>query len=167
MFQKTIIYSFTVAQNVAMASEFNRERVILSLKRADIYNVISGFDENVDKMMLKLIDDNGYVPSGGQSQKINFARTLYRGSPLFILDEPSAFLDPFSEERMLRTIVENSIDKITIYISHRLTTVKFCDKVILLENGKIKEQGNFDEIMEKQGEFYNMYMSQKMLYLKD
>ena len=68
---------------------------------------------------------------------------------------------------MLRTIVENSIDKVMIYISHRLTTVKFCDKIILLENGKIKEQGNFDEIMEKQGEFYNMYMSQKMLYLKD
>lgn len=167
MFQESIIYSFPVAQNVAMSDVFDMEKVISALDEADIYKEIEKFDENIDKMMLRLVDDKGFVPSGGQSQKINFARSLYRDSDLLILDEPSAFLDPFAEEQMIRSITDATIEKMAIYISHRLTTVKFCDKIILLRDGEIIESGNFKEMIDKKDEFYNMYMSQKNLFAKE
>ncbi|MGI5948706.1 ATP-binding cassette domain-containing protein [Peptoniphilus sp.] len=166
MFQESIIYSFPVAQNVAMSDSFDKRKVISALEEANIYKEIDKFDENIDKMMLRLIDDKGFVPSGGQSQKINFARSLYRDSDLLILDEPSAFLDPFSEEKMIRSITDATKDKMAIYISHRLTTVKFCDKIILLKDGGIIERGNCDEMIDKKAQFYNMYMSQKKLFVK-
>lgn len=166
MFQVTNIYAFTVAENIALMDLIDRKKIIKSLELAGIYKEILKYSERIDKMMLKLVDDNGYVPSGGQAQKIAFARLLYKKADFYIFDEPAASLDPISEEQMVKTISSISEEKLGIYISHRLTTVKFCNKVLLLKNGKQIEYGEFKEILNKKGQFYKMYKTQKELYEK-
>lgn len=166
MFQITNIYAFTVAENIALMNLIDRKKIIKSLELAGIYKEILKYPERIDKMMLKLVDDNGYVPSGGQAQKIAFARLLYKKADFYIFDEPAASLDPISEEQMVKTICSISEEKLGIYISHRLTTVKFCNKVLLLKKGKQIEYEEFKEILNKKGQFYKMYKAQKELYEK-
>ena len=115
-------------------------------------------------MVSHIMDENGIDLSGGERQKLLLARAIYHGGKVYLFDEPSGAIDPLTEEKIYnnyRLITKNSTG---IIISHQLSFVSLCDQIILLNNGKICEEGNHEELMEKKGIYYEMYISQKRQY---
>jgi ABC-type multidrug transport system fused ATPase/permease subunit len=114
--------------------------------------------------MLKILDKNGIILSQGENQRLAFARALYRDKQIIIMDEPTASLDPYAEKEMYSNLNKILDNKTVIFISHRLASTKFCDRIIFLENGQIIESGNHRELMELKGEYYKMYIIQSRSY---
>ena len=114
--------------------------------------------------MLKIIEDDGVELSGGQNQKIAIARALYKNANMVILDEPTASLDALAESEIYQQINELVGEKTAVYISHRLSSTMFCDKIILLSGEGIAEYGNHEELMKRKGLYYQMFETQGKYY---
>ena len=115
--------------------------------------------------MTKNIHDDGTLFSGGENQKLAIARALYKtDAKALIMDEPTASLDALAEEEIYKQIENISSDKTLIFISHRLASTRFCDKILLLDSGMIKEFGSHDELLAQNGLYKEMYESQKKYY---
>ena len=117
--------------------------------------------------MLKIIDDNGVEFSGGENQKLAIARALYKNGDIIILDEPTAALDPISEENIYKSLNALIGDKTAIYISHRLSSTRFCDEIAFFEDGKIKEYGSHGELLAKGGGYAHMFNVQAQYYKEE
>ena len=132
----------------------------------------AGFKNRLDKMkdglatnIYKDIDKNGVELSGGEAQKVALARALYKNSPFIILDEPTAALDPIAEEEIYNNFNNIVEDKMAIYISHRLSSCKFCNDIIVFDNGKIVERGNHQELVENtNSKYYELWEAQAKYY---
>lgn len=141
------------------------EIVHRSLRRAGILEKVESLPKGVDTVMTKEFDENGAVFSGGQHQKLAVARTFAKESPVKIFDEPSSALDPIAEYELFKNILKEGRDHTMIFISHRLSSVKHCDKVFMLEKGQIIESGSHKELLEQKGKYAEMYLRQAMNYL--
>ena len=108
--------------------------------------------------------DDGVGLSGGEIQKLLLARALYRQSPVVVLDEPTAALDPISENRLYETYDEMMRGKSTIFISHRLASTRFCNRIILIDRGRIIEEGTHEELLKKKGSYYELFEAQAKYY---
>ena len=129
------------------------------------YYWIDSLEKKYDTNLYKIFDEAGIEPSGGQGQKLAIARTLYKNSPLVILDEPTAALDPIAEYDIYKNFNSLVGGKTTIYISHRLSSCRFSDRIIVFDNGTIVENGSHDELMNiKDGAYRNMYETQAKHY---
>lgn len=173
VFQDIYIAPFTVAENVSMQPErdTDMERVIRCLKEVGLYEKICEYPEGIHAYMQKAVHD-GIVLSGGQQQKLLMARALYKDAPVLILDEPTAALDPVAESETYEDFHRFSggkypFGKTAVYISHRLASTRFCDRIVLLEDGRIKEGGTHDELMKKGGAYARMFEIQSQYYKKD
>lgn len=156
----------SIAENVAANSDdINRDRVLESLKAAGLAYKLDQLAKGIDTPMTKNIHDDGTLFSGGENQKLAIARALYKeDAKALIMDEPTASLDALAEEDIYRHIENISSDKTLIFISHRLASTRFCDKILLLDGGKIKEFGSHDELLRQNGLYKEMYESQKKYY---
>ena len=141
------------------------EIVHRSLRRAGVLEKVESLPRGVDTIMTKEFDENGAVFSGGQHQKLAVARTFAKESPVKIFDEPSSALDPIAEYELFKNILKEGRDHTMIFISHRLSSVKHCDKVFMLEKGQIIESGSHKELLEQKGKYAEMYLRQAMNYL--
>lgn len=169
VFQDVMILPFTVAENVALCSgcDLDRDKVTECLEKAGILSYFKGFGNNIDEYMEKVVSDKGIVLSGGQKQKLLIARALYKDAPVLILDEPSAALDPIAESELYNEYNRLSSDKTSIFISHRLASARFCDKIALLSNGYIKECGTHEHLLEMGGEYADLFKVQSHYYQKN
>lgn len=163
MYQVPSMYLMTLRENVAI-SDFesinNTSKIMDAIKQ-------SGLDfssQQLDICLGKEFADNGIVPSHGQLQKINLARTLFRDAKVYILDEPSASLDPMAEFNIFNSILETSCNRCLVLISHKLSNLKHMDKIILIKEGKIIEMGSHEELMDKEGEYSKLYKLQSDQY---
>mgnify|MGYP002860656846 CR=1 FL=1 len=120
---------------------------------------------NMDDIALGF-DENGIELSRGQKQKIAIVRAEYKDSPIFIMDEPTASLDVKSENKLYSSLNTEKSEKIKIFISHRLSSCKFCQKIIVLENGTIVENGNHKQLMQKKSVYYKLFNEQALIYKK-
>lgn len=164
VFQDFKLYSLSIEENIAGSLNIDKDKVMDSLKKIGIKNKVMGLKE---KTSSKLYKDNGdgIEVSGGEAQKIAIARALYKDAPFVILDEPTAALDPISEADIYKnfnTLVEN---KSAIYISHRMSSCRFCDKIIVFKEGKIIEQGKHEELLNLNGEYAKLFNSQAKYYI--
>ena len=126
---------------------------------------IEELEDSEDTYIYKYFVENGIEPSGGESQKMAIARALYKNAPIVILDEPTAALDPIAEYEVYKNFDKLVYGKTAIYISHRLSSCKFCDRIIVFNNGSIIEEGSHDELMKNTcGLYYNMYSTQAKHY---
>ena len=112
------------------------------------------------------MQDDAADLSGGEQQKLIFARALYRDAPVLVLDEPTAALDPIAENQLYLQYSELAQDKTSIFISHRLSSTRFCDRIVFIENGKITEMGTHDELMAQGGGYAKMFEIQSYYYKK-
>ena len=159
----------SIAENVAATDEnIDRDRVIDSLEKASLAYKLDQLPKGIDTQMTRNIHDDGTLFSGGENQKLAIARALYKkNAGALIMDEPTAALDALAEEKIYRDLDEISKDKTLIFISHRLASTRFCDKIMLLDGGKITEYGTHDELLKQNGLYKEMYKSQRKYYLEE
>ncbi|MCL2772330.1 MAG: ABC transporter ATP-binding protein/permease [Oscillospiraceae bacterium] len=168
VFQDIVIMPFTVGENVSMSiiDDSDRDKIWKSLEIAGLREAIEKYDDGIDSPMSKELDENGIVLSGGQQQKLLMARALYKDAPLLILDEPTAALDPIAESETYEMFHNISKSKTALYISHRLASTRFCDRIIFLKDGKAAEIGSHAELIRKGGDYAKMFEIQSHYYNK-
>lgn len=115
----------------------------------------------------KQVNQNGIELSGGEAQKLMLARALYKDAPLLVLDEPTAALDPIAEGRIYVEYNRMTENKTSLFISHRLASTSFCDRIILLKNGEICEEGTHKELLRKNGEYSTLFELQSCWYQEE
>lgn len=165
VFQEINPLAYTLGENVACAADdVNKERVWDCLDRVGLGGKVKEFDKGLDQMLLKIIDEDGTQFSGGENQKLMIARALYKDANMVILDEPTAALDALAEAEIYQDFDGLVAGKTAVYISHRLSSTKFCDKIALFDGGGLAEYGNHEELMEKRGAYYNMFSIQGKYY---
>lgn len=166
LFQDTTSLAFTIAMNVSGCSneKMDRERVRESLRRAGLWDKVSGLPRKEDTYLSRQLDDDGIWLSGGEMQKLLLARALYRNGQIMILDEPTASLDPIAESKVYEDYHMLTAGKTSLFISHRLASTRFCDRIIFLENGRVAEVGSHEELMKESGRYKEMFDIQSKYY---
>jgi len=142
----------------------DKDKAYNSLKLAGLDKIVDGLPNGVNTTLVKGIYDDGIDLSGGEKQKLMLARALYKDAPVIVLDEPTAALDPIAENELYMKYADLTKGKTSVYISHRLSSTRFCDRIIFIQNGKIAEYGNHNELMEKNGLYANMFNIQSHYY---
>ncbi len=166
VFQDFKIFAFSAYENICFSSDCTKiNNVYEACIKSGINEKFDKLDTGLNTKLYKMFDENGIELSGGEAQKVAIARALYKNAPIVILDEPTAALDPISEAELFEKINEMADGKTAIYISHRLSSCKFCDKIIVFDQGKIVDQGTHKELMRnKYGIYYDMYKIQSEYY---
>lgn len=166
VFQEVNIYAASILKNVigTDSGEEARKRGIECLELVGLKEKIEGLEKKYDTEMLKVVDEKGTEFSGGENQKIAIARALYKNGNMVILDEPTASLDALAEGEIYQSFDKLVENKTAVYISHRLSSTKFCDKIALFTEDGIKEYGTHEELMAQRGEYYRMFMTQGKYY---
>lgn len=168
-FQELQLLAVSVAENVSClpVDETDEKRVEQCLKQAGLWERVRGMKEGIRTEMTRELNEEGVMLSGGEQQKLMIARCLYKDSPVMILDEPTAALDAIAESEIYGAYGELSCGKTSLFISHRLSSTKFCDRIVLLENGKIREEGTHEALMERNGAYARMYRLQASYYQEE
>lgn len=166
VFQDIKVLAFTVAENVAIAKReiLDRARVVECLNQAGLGEKIQSLAKGIDTPMLKGLEEDGIELSGGQNQKLALARALYKNGDIVILDEPTSALDPLAEFEIYQNFDQLIGHKTAVYISHRLSSTRFCDAIAFFENGEILEYGTHDELLAKNGRYAEMFRIQSQYY---
>jgi len=166
VFQDYSILPVTIAEIVAEADSGSLDpaRVEQCLEQAGLREKIASLPEGIQSKYDKAFWDDGVNLSGGEIQKLLLARALYRQSPVILLDEPTAALDPVSENRLYETYDGIMKGKTTVFISHRLASTRFCHRIVLIEDGRIAEEGTHGELLAKKGRYCELFETQAKYY---
>lgn len=167
IFQQVNIYPYTLGNNISMHETYDLERAKRAIEDVGLKERIEEEKNAYERNMSHEIAKDALELSGGQEQKLAISRAVYKDSPILILDEPTANLDALAEHEIYSKLNDLREDRTSIYISHRLSSTKFCDRIILLKGGKIFEEGTHDELMKKKGEYYEMFTIQGKYYTKE
>ncbi len=166
VFQDFTILAFQIRENVTCRKDETQydERVWEAIEKVGLKDKVQEFDKGLSQMMLKVIDENGTDLSGGQRQKLAIARALFKDAPMIIMDEPTAALDALAEAEIYESFSDMVKGKTAVYISHRLASTKFCDKIALFTPEGLAEYGTHDELMALKGKYYEMFQIQGKYY---
>lgn len=165
VFQDFSLFSFTLGEVVASSKMFDENRVRECLKKANFGDKLEKMPEGVRTYLYKGYDSSGIEISGGEAQKIALARALYKNAPFIILDEPTAALDPISEYEIYSNFNRISGDKTAIYISHRLASCRFCNKIAVFDHGQMIQCGSHNELVANEnGKYYELWHAQAQYY---
>ena len=168
-FQDVRVLAFPVAENVSMKEPFNTDKAEAEkmLRLAGLGDKLDKLEKGVDTELLKVLYDDGVDLSGGEKQKLALARALYKKSKIIVLDEPTAALDALAEFRLYQSFNELVGDRTAVYISHRLSSTRFCDRVAMFKDGEMVEIGTHDSLMEADGAYADMFRVQAQYYVED
>ena len=168
-FQDVMVFAFPVAENVSMKEPFNTDKAEAEkmLRLAGLGDKLDKLKKGVDTELLKVLYDDGVDLSGGEKQKLALARALYKKSKIIVLDEPTAALDALAEFRLYQSFNELVGDRTAVYISHRLSSTRFCDRVAMFKDGEMVEIGTHDSLMEADGAYADMFRVQAQYYVED
>lgn len=165
VFQDFQLFSFPVAQNVAAGLEYDEEKVWRALEQAGMAERVKNMEKGLDTVIYKQ-EDEGVEISGGEAQKLAIARALYKDAPVVILDEPTAALDPVSELEVYERFDEMVEEKTAIYISHRMSSCRFCENIVVFEDGNIAQIGSHDTLVSQNGLYRELWNAQAQYYQK-
>jgi len=157
----------TIAQPLAPGEEVDRARVEQCLRLAGLYEKITELPNGIDTLLVKEVHPDATELSGGETQRLMLARALYKSAPMLILDEPTAALDPIAESDMYNKYNELSGGRTSVYISHRLASTRFCDRIIFVDEKKIIEDGNHDTLMQSGGKYRELFDIQAKYYQEE
>ena len=167
VFQDFQLLAFPLGENVAAKMDYEEAEVIRCLKAAGFGRRLEELKDGVGTYLYKEFDENGVEISGGEAQKVALARALYKDAPFMILDEPTAALDPVAEYEVYSRFDEIVGDRTAVYISHRLSSCRFCNEILVFDKGKIVQQGNHDRLVkETQGKYYELWYAQAQYYME-
>lgn len=164
VFQDYCFMPMTIAENITAEQSYDKERLFAAFDKAGITDKINSLSEKENTLMVKDVYKNAADFSGGEKQKLLLAKAVYKNAPVLILDEPTAALDPISENELYLKYNELTEDKISFFISHRLSSTRFCDRILFIKDGAVAESGTHEELMAKKGAYYRMSQTQSMYY---
>lgn len=164
VFQDVHVFATSLIENVIGYQEDGISNAQKALENAGLQDLIETLPYSYDTQLLKVLDDEGVVLSGGEMQKLSIARALYKNGNIIILDEPTAALDALAEAKIYEDFNKLTENKTSIFISHRLTSTKFCDNIVLMENGRIKEYGSHEQLLAQKGDYFKMFNEQGKYY---
>jgi ATP-binding cassette subfamily B protein len=165
VFQDFKLFSFSLGQNVASAMDYDGEKAVLCLKKVGLGPRLAEMGYGLETPLYKDFDARGVEVSGGEAQKIALARALYKDAPIIVLDEPTAALDPIAEAEIYARFAELVLGKTAIYISHRLSSCRFCDRVAVFDEGQLVQLGQHDELLQDPaGKYSALWQAQAGYY---
>lgn len=168
VFQDFQLLALPLGQNVAASQTYDAARVLDCLNKAGFGEKLAKMPHGLDTYLYKSVDTEGVDVSGGEAQKIAIARALYKDSPFIILDEPTAALDPIAEAEIYSKFDEIAGDKTAVYISHRLSSCKFCDEIAVFDSGRVIQQGTHSDLLaDESGKYFELWNAQAQYYKKD
>jgi len=168
-FQEVEVFAFPLSENVSMttAAETDKAKAEEYLRAAGMGDKLDRLPDGMDTELLKVLYDDGVDLSGGEKQKLALARALYKNAPVVVLDEPTAALDALAEYRLYQSFNGMIGDRSAVYISHRLSSTRFCDTIAMFVNGEMVEHGTHDELLAKGGAYADMFRVQAQYYIED
>ena len=166
VFQDFYLPPLTIAEAISCDTLENTDfdRVSECLALADLTGKIDTLPQGVHSLLVRDVNEDAVELSGGETQRLILARALYKKSPMVILDEPTAALDPIAEHQMYQKYHEMTRERTSVYISHRLSSTRFCDRILYLENGAIAEAGSHAELLALHGKYYDLFSVQSQYY---
>lgn len=164
VFQDYYFMPMTIAENICATSNYDKEKLFAAFEKAGISNKINGLPNKENSYMIKDVYKDAVDFSGGEKQKLLLAKAIYKNAPVLILDEPTAALDPIAENELYLKYNEITSNKISFFISHRLSSTRFCDRILFIKGGRIAESGTHEELMALKGLYYRMYQIQSYYY---
>ena len=169
VFQNVEVLAFPISENISMktAQETDCSRAERAADQAGLGDKISSLPKGIETELLKVITEDGVDLSGGEKQKLALARALYKAAPIVVLDEPTSALDALAEQQLYERFDQMIGEKSAVYISHRLASTRFCDKVAMFMDGRMIEYGTHDRLMEQGGEYARMFEMQAQYYQEE
>lgn len=168
VFQDFQLFALPLGENVAGAADYDHEYAEKCLKQAGFTDRLPSMPDDLDTYLYKEMKETGVNVSGGEAQKIAIARALYKDAPFIILDEPTAALDPVTEMEIYSKFNDIAGDKTAVYISHRLSSCKFCDEIAVFHEGAIVQKGTHEELVSNEnGKYYELWHAQAQYYVTD
>ena len=166
VFQNVECFAMPIYQNISFAEEDKTDmnKINEVLEQSGLSEKINSYEKGIHTNLLKIFDKEGIDLSGGEKQRLAMARALYKDGKVVILDEPTATLDALAEDRMYREFENMIYGKTAVFISHRLGSTRFCDKIAMFEDGTIVEEGTHEELMAKNGKYAYMFGIQSQYY---
>lgn len=164
VFQDYKFLPFTIAQNLCVSKQYNKKDLEHALKLSGIFEKIMLLPKKENSLMIPEINKDAVVFSGGEEQKLLLSKAIYKNAPILILDEPTAALDPIAESELYLKYYDICQGKTSFFISHRLSSTRFCDKILFVKNGGITESGSHEELMKLQKDYFHMYQLQSYYY---
>lgn len=165
VFQDINIFALSLKQNIDFGADDDEEKVHHAIAQAGLADRVRMLEQGIHSELLTIMSDQGVMLSGGEKQKLAIARALYKKARMVIMDEPTAALDPLAEQQLYQSLNEMIEDKTGIYISHRLSSTRFCDYIYLFDTGEIIEEGTHDELMICKGDYYDLFQLQAQYYV--
>lgn len=169
VFQDFCILPLTVAEVISgqTLDAIDYKRLHKCIEMADLTEKIDSLPQGINSLMVRDVNEDAIELSGGETQRLVLARALYKQAPMVILDEPTAALDPIAEHQMYMEYHRMTEERTSIYISHRLASTRFCDRIIYMENGQIAEAGTHQQLLDLHGKYYDLFSLQSQYYQED
>ena len=164
VFQEKYLLTYSIKDTIIQGLPYEKEKYERILELSGVEQIIARFSKGDDTKIVRSVYSDGVTLSGGQLQKVKLAQALYKDAPILLLDEPTAALDPIAEHQIYQDYFKFSKDKMSIFISHRLSSTRFCDRILYIKNGEISEEGTHEELMADQKDYYRLYEAQAHYY---
>lgn len=166
VFQDFNLFSYSLGQNVSAKKDYDKIKALNCLEEVGFGERVKNMPQGLDTCLYKDFDDKGVEVSGGEAQKIALARALYKDASFIILDEPTAALDPIAEFEIYSKMNDIVLDKTAVFISHRLSSCRFCNDIAVFNEGEIVQRGSHDElVIDKYGKYYELWNAQAQYYV--
>lgn len=162
VFQDFKLFAFTLRENLALTGEYDDERMEIIVRQVGLDSRFA--EHGLDTILYKEYDESGTELSGGEAQRLAIARALYRNSPMVVLDEPTAALDPLAEYNIYQMFGDLVNGKTAFFVTHRLGSVRFCDDILVFDNGQVVARGTHSELMKKNDIYAEMFTKQSDMY---
>ncbi|MCD7846928.1 MAG: ABC transporter ATP-binding protein/permease [Oscillospiraceae bacterium] len=165
VFQNCVLWAGSVAENVAQTDhDIDYDKVNSYIEKAGLTEMVKGFKDGLEEKLNREVYEDAVNLSGGQTQRLMLARALYKDAPVIVLDEPTAALDPIAEADLYNKYNDMTVGRSSVYISHRLASTRFCDRIILIGDHKILEEGTHEQLLKQGGKYAELFEVQSKYY---